>query len=224
MKHRRDTNPTNRRPSHILLIMMAAMLVAAIGVGVYGLILAPDNTPESPPSASPPTTTMPPPAAPPSSPGSSRKDPEVFARRAATMLFDWDTATMNPSDVTDKLMALADPTGQESAGLASDIANSLPDQTTWTNLRSKTTTQRLEIDTVTVPGSWADVLGQAKPGQMLPGTLAYTVTGTRHRDGTWGDQSVVYTAPITFTMFIACAPTFPECHLLRLSLPDQPLK
>ncbi len=140
------------------------------------------------------------------------------------MLFDWDTATMNPSDVTDKLMALADPTGQESAGLASDIANYLPDQTTWTNLRSKTTTQHLEIDTVTVPGSWADALGQAKPGQMLPGTLAYTVTGTRHRDGAWGDQPVVYTAPITFTMFIACTPTFPECHLLRLSLPDQPLK
>ncbi len=105
-----------------------------------------------------------------------------------------------------------------------DIGNYLPDPATWAKLRTYATRQWLDIETVTVPEAWAAALEQAAPGQILPDTIAYTITGIRHRDGTWNDQPVTYTAPASFTAFVVCAPSYPECHLLRLSLPDEPLE
>jgi len=222
----RETDQDDRRPSHLpLIIVIAVVLLIAIGVGLYGLIIHPHDqaqptpatvTSAASPSASTPTL--------PSGNPTSMTDPDTFARWVASALFDWDTATMNPATVTDKLMTVADPTGNEAPGLASDIGNYLPDQTTWITLRGYATKQSLQITTVTVPTTWADAKAQATPGELLPGTVAYTISGTRHRDGIWNNQPTTYDAPVTFTEFIACAPSFPECHLLRLSMPDQPLK
>jgi hypothetical protein len=140
-------------------------------------------------------------------------------------LLDWDTATMDPADVTAKLMAAADPSGEgEGAGLASDVANYLPDQATWAKLRGYATRQWIEIESVTVPETWGEAVAGAAPGQILPGTTAHTITGARHREGVWEGQPTSYEGRVAFTVFTTCAPSFPECRLMRLSLPDQPLR
>jgi hypothetical protein len=150
--------------------------------------------------------------------------PEDFARYAAGVLFDWDTAVMEPADVTAAVVALGDPTGEETAGLASDVAGYLPDRATWATLRGYGTAQWITIDTATVPGAWNDAVASARPGQILPGTFAYTITATRHREGTYRGEAATTDTPVTFTVFITCRPTFPECHLMRLSGLDNPLR
>ncbi|WP_346728734.1 hypothetical protein [Leucobacter manosquensis] len=50
-------------------------------------------------------------------------------------------------------------------------------------LREYATTQSIEIDTIIVPNAWAAAAAQAKPGQLPPGAIAYTVNGIRHRAG-----------------------------------------
>jgi len=224
VNHTRETDD-NRDPLRLpLIIVITVTLLAAVGVGIFGLVIAPHRQAQPAPTTStglpsPPESTS---STPNGSP-TSMSDPETFARWAASALFDWDTATMNPADVTDKLIVVADPSGDETPGLASDIANYLPDQATWATLRGYATRQWLQIDTVVVPDAWGQAKQQAEPGQILPGTVAYTISGTRHREGVWNTQPTSYTAPATFTLFIVCAPSYPDCHLLRLSLPEQPL-
>lgn len=65
---------------------------------------------------------------------------------------------------------------------------------------------------------------QAQPGQLAEGTIAYTIEGTRHREGVWNDEQVTSEHPVMFTVFIVCAPTYDTCHLLRLSQLDNPLR
>jgi hypothetical protein len=151
-------------------------------------------------------------------------DPETFARHTAALLFTWDTVTTTPAAVTEAVIALGDPTGEETAGLASDLGNYLPDQTLWGRLREYETRQELDITSVEIPDSWNQVKADAPAGSVLPGTRAYTVTGIRHRDGRWEDEPTTFDEPVTFTMFITCQPTFDECHLMRLSQLNNPLK
>ena len=91
-------------------------------------------------------------------------------------------------------------------------------------LRQYATTQYLVIDTLFVPDAWADAVAQAQPGQIAPGTTAVTIEGTRHRDGLWNGEPVSSEHAVSFTVFIVCAPTYPTCHLLRLSQLDNPLR
>ncbi len=210
---------TDRRPrARIILVAVGVLLIAATAVGVYGLVLAP--RPADQPANQPAPTT---PTASPSDNPAQVTEAERFARRVAAILYDWDTANQNPADVTEDLMTLADPTGQEVNGLVADIANHLPDTQTWATLRGYQTRQRLDIATVAVPDTWDQTVTDAQD-QLLPGTVAYTVTGTRVRDGVWNGQPTTYSGPVSFTVFVTCAPSFPECHLMRLSLPDQPLR
>jgi hypothetical protein len=192
-------------------------------VGAYGLFFVPEPEPDTP-SATPQPKSAPPTAN--ASPAETLlTDSEAFARWTAAALFDWDTATMSPSDVTDKLMAVADPTGEgEGAGLASDIGNYLPDAQTWVKLRGYATRQWIEIDGVAVPEAWSQAVADAAPGQILPGTTAHTITGTRRREGVWQEQPTSYSGEVAFTVFVTCAPSFDECRLLRLSRPDNPLR
>ncbi|MDR2373267.1 MAG: hypothetical protein LBD77_04050, partial [Bifidobacteriaceae bacterium] len=115
-----------RRPGARALVAWAAAaaLSAAAGVGVWGLVARPGgDAGERAGEPSPGVSARPP--APDAAGGASPaaiSDSEAFARWAASALFDWDTATMSPSDVAGKLMAVADPAGEgEAAGLASDI-------------------------------------------------------------------------------------------------------
>src|SRR5262249_39566717 len=151
-------------------------------------------------------------------------DPKTYAQAVATALFGWDTASgLTPLDYSAVLLAGADPSGAEANGLASDLRTYLPTQDAWVGLRQYQTKQWLTIDTTVVPDAWAEALAQATPGQILPGTTAYTITGTRHRSGVWNNEAVTSAHPVSFTVFVACRPSFPACHVLRLSQLDNPL-
>jgi hypothetical protein len=221
------------RPRRRLVLFLSigfGVLAALVGVGLYGLVLAP--------SPSTPTTEVEPPAPAASNvspkpsassatlpPIRSTSDAEAFAREAAGALVNWDSATdFDPADYAQVIVDAGDPSGIETAGLASDVRTYLPTAEAWLTLRTYGTRQWLTIDEAFVPASWNDAIDQATPGQVLPGTIAYTITGTRHRAGIVGTQAQETSRPIAFTLFIACEPSFDECRLLRLSEVDNPLR
>ncbi|HCJ50173.1 MAG TPA: hypothetical protein DHW40_12745 [Microbacterium sp.] len=222
--------PQTRFPRRlmILLIVGAALLAVLVGIGLYGLLLAPrsdpspENTAGDPPSAS---TSTPSPTS--STPPVVREsdDPETFARALATALFAWDTATeLVPTDYAQVIVDVGDPSGNETAGLASDVRTYLPTADAWAQLRTMQTRQWLDINDVFVPDEWATALEQASEGQILPGTVAYTITGIRQREGIHGTEPVTSSHDVAFTVFITCEPTFDTCRALRLSELDNPLR
>ena len=221
-----STDPLGRRRLYAAIAAGIALLVLA-GVGVYGLITGPrpattptplPSTPVPAPSPSPPQA-----AQPPGVTGAS--DPEVFARNVAMTLFTWDTASGHmPLDYAAVILAVGDPSGDEQAGLASDIAAYLPNRDAWIELRHYATAQHLIIDEVYVPDAWDTAVEQAQPGELAEGTIAYTIEGTRHREGVWNEQTVTSEHPVAFTVFLVCGPTYDTCHLLRLSQLDNPLQ
>lgn len=151
-------------------------------------------------------------------------DPKSFARQVANALFAFDTSTVvTRADHVAQLVAVADPTGESAPGLVSDLDNYLPTPQAWTQLAQYETRQWLVVDSVTIPTKWPEALAQAGD-ELLPGTSAFTIQGTRHRAGTWEDEPVASEHDVAFTVFIVCGPTYPQCHLLRLSLLDQPLE
>ena len=219
-----STDASRSRRRLIVLVTTAVLVLLIAGVGVYGLITGPrtpDPTPEQP-SATAPTA-----------PGPERTelaeipetdDPEEFARSVAHALFAWDTASgLMPLDYTTVVLDVADPTGIEQAGLASDVAGYLPTRETWTELRKNSTNQHLEITDVFVPEAWAQAVEQAQPGQLPPGTTAYTIEGIRHRAGVWNEEPTTSAHEVAFTVFLTCPPDGDPCYLLRLSVLDQPL-
>lgn len=228
------TPPASRsgegRPRRILAVVIAALVVAAgfIGVGVYGLVHGPGNgngAPGGPASTSSPAPTITASATPGASPApvASTGDPEQFARRVAVAVFTWDTATgYTPSDYIQQLVNVGDPSGNETPGLAADLADYLPDTAAWAQLRQYETHQWLTIDTAAVPTTWTQALQQGK-ATLLPGTTAYTITGTRHRAGVWDGKPVTTSGQVSFTVFETCQPTYPTCRVLRLSQLDKPL-
>jgi hypothetical protein len=158
------------------------------------------------------------------SPLPSTADPEAFARLAAEALFEWNTATViTRTEHIERLVKVADPTGESSAGLASDIENYLPTPEAWAQLQQYETLQWLEVESVRTPSSWSKAETQVGPDGFLPGTTAYNISGVRHRAGVWEGAPVSSAHHVTFTMFVVCGPTYPQCHLLRLSLLDEPL-
>ncbi|CUR58123.1 conserved exported hypothetical protein [metagenome] len=150
-------------------------------------------------------------------------DSEIFARQVAEALFEWDTGTLiSRTDHVEQLVAVADPTGESTPGLVSDLDNYLPTQDAWVELAQYETLQWLSIDSVATPSMWAEAENQAGD-ELLPGTTAFTIHGTRHRSGIWEDEPVASGHDVAFTVFIVCGPSYPECHLLRLSMLDKPL-
>ena len=76
-------------------------------------------------------------------------DPETFARLVAETLFAWDTATLiTRTDQVEELVAVAvaDPTGESTPGLVSDLGGYLPTQDAWVELAHYQTRQWLSID------------------------------------------------------------------------------
>ncbi|MDS2171833.1 hypothetical protein Q7C18_03910 [Nesterenkonia sp. CL21] len=226
-------NPTDApRPRRrlIALIATAAIVLFLAGVGVYGLLSGPRTADAPPPaeSTAPSGPVGPAPAPRELAPILETDDPEEFARHVAEALFGWDTTSgLMPLDYTSAILAVADPSGVEQAGLASDIASYLPNRATWIELRQYSTTQHLEITDVYVPGAWADAEAQAQPGQLPEGTTAYTIEGVRHRAGIWNDEPTTSEHDVAFTIFLTCPPDDADeqaCYLLRLSVLDQPLR
>ena len=221
------------RSRHRLIAALAALVVVLVlaGVGVYGLLAGPPTANEDAKRGSGPgpAVTAPSDPAPTATPRlptvRASADPETFARNVATALFAWDTASgLWPLDYTSAILTVGDPSGDEQAGLASDVAAYLPTRDAWIELRQYATRQHLTIDTAYVPDAWADAVARAQPGQLAAGTTAVTIEGTRHRAGVWNGQPVTSEHPVAFTVFVVCAPTYPTCHLLRLSQLDNPLR
>jgi hypothetical protein len=171
-------------------------------------------------------------AAPNSGPGDQRakldqltstSDPETFAQRVAQAIFAWDTTSMlSRTDHVEQVLALADPTGESTAGLLGDLGNYLPTADAWTRLAQYETQQWLTITSVTTPTLWPEAESQAGRG-LLPGTTAFTIEGIRHRWGVWEGERVSSSHDVAFTIFMVCGPSYPNCHLLRLSMLDKPL-
>lgn len=223
------TERPGRRRLVLLVAISFGVLAALVGVGLYGLVLAPV------PDAAAPTVDATRRIAPPDAPGStpsssvlptirSTTDAEAFARDAAAAVITWDTTEFELTEYAQVIVDAGDPSGVESAALASDVRNYFPTADAWSKLRTYGTRQWLTIDDAFIPASWDDALDQAAEGDLLPGTIAYTISGTRHRAGIVGTEAQETSRPIAFTLLITCAPSFDECHLLRLSEVDNPLR
>ena len=222
------SEPRTRR--RLIAALTAAVIVLVLaGVGVYGLLVGPpshDNDEGETPGPAVTASSDPVPTTTPRLPVvRTSDDPEIFARNVATTLFEWDTASgFMPLDYTSVVLDVGDPTGQEQAGLASDIAAYLPSRDAWLELRQYATAQHLTIDNTYIPEAWETAVEQAQPGQLAEGTVAVTIEGTRHRTGLWNDEPVTSEHSVVFTVFVVCGPTYETCHLLRLSQLDNPLR
>ncbi len=151
-------------------------------------------------------------------------DPEEFARLVAHALFTWDTTqAVGVEELVGRLAAVGDPLGESAPGLVADVTAYLPTAPMWLQLRGYSTRQWLSIDSVEVPRLWGQAQDEAGPDGLLPGTTAYTVHGTRHRAGVWEGEPVSSEHDVAFTVFMVCGPSYPLCHLLRLSRLDEPL-
>jgi hypothetical protein len=213
----------------IAVIFGCVLTLATLAVGVYGLVRGPQATeptsaPRPPGGAGPvpqeaaPVVTLDDRALP------HTTDPIAYARAVATSLFDWDTSLgFLPTDYSAALLADADPSGEETPGLISDVATYLPTVEQWLDLGAMEVVQTIEIDEAYVPESWSAAVEQAH-GHLRPGTTAVTVTGTRHRSGVWNGEVAESSYPVSFTVFVACPPGFGRCHVLRLSQLDNPLR
>lgn len=214
-----DTTGTRWRR---LLVVAAGVLVLLVVVVSYAAFANRDRSAGAGTTGASPPPELP--ATPTSLPSLDAADPEAFARQVATALFAWDTrTTSSPQSVIEQLVAVADPTGESSAGLVADIANYLPTDQIWIELRKYETRQWIDVGSVEIPDLWATAEAQAGD-ELLPGTTAFTIRGTRHREGVWEGEDVASQHGVAFTVFIVCAPTYPDCHLLRLSKLDDPLE
>lgn len=212
----------------ITLTISGLLVIVLAAVGIYGLVTGPQQRPDqTSSSSSPPPITAPTderPTAPVLDSLPRTNDPEVYVRAVAQALFDWDTFTLlTPADHRGHLVDDADPSGTETPGLITDLDGYIPSASTWRDLAEYRTSQYLEIEEIFVPELWAEAL-TVSSGQIADGTHAYTVDGTRHREGIWYDDPVTSQHPVAFTVFVSCEPMFDRCHLLRLSELDNPLR
>lgn len=228
-------SPDDRRRRRLLLATIAGglALLILVGVGIYGLVRGPaaptDPTPSERPSTATPVTPGPTPGAE-LEPLDQILGPEAFAEAVAQALFTWDTATgRTPSDYA---QVLADAShGSEADAFVGDVRAYLPTNEAWAQLRQYATRQWLTIDEVFVPEAWATAVEQAAPGQIPAGAVAYTIEGTRHREGISGTEPVDASRTVSFTVFLVCSPPTPgrgagsgSCEVLRLSQLDNPLR
>ena len=216
--------PTNHRRRLIIAIVSAGVaLLVLVVIGVYGLLSrGQEQTPSAQTSPQATVTPTPPVLIDGPQPIPETNDPELFARNVAAALFNWDTRA--DADVTDWAQELVDvANADEAVGLASDVRAYLPNPGTWEQLRGYGTRQCLTVDSIVIPDLWPTALEQATPGQVPPGATAYTVTGTRHRAGTWKADPLRTDHEVAFTVFVACTEDTP-CELLRLTRLDHPME
>lgn len=219
-----ELHPSERRSTRLVVIVVVGALLAALAVvGIAGLIVGPPT----------PAGTLPAPTAPPvpaESEGSEEPavvdlpataDPVRYATAVAVALFAWDTRDGLPPDTY--LAALHEETaaeGPEANGLYHDLGNYLPDPDAWAQLAGIQARQWLQVDNAVIPAGWAEAAEHPSVGED---TVAITIDGTRHRDGVWNGQPTATASPVAFTLFLSCPPDG-SCSLLRLTLPDAPLR
>lgn len=152
-------------------------------------------------------------------------DPAAFAVSVARVLFAWDTAETTPlNEYAGRLLAVADPSGQESAGLATDLTTYLPSPESWEDLKTYETRQWIDINSYEVPDDWRSAANDSDSSRIALGTTAYTITGLRRRSGIWQGKTAQTVDKVSFTIFMTCKPTYETCRLLRLSQLNNPLR
>jgi hypothetical protein len=152
-------------------------------------------------------------------------DPAAFALSVAQVLFAWDTTESTPlNEYTGRLLAVADPSGEESAGLATDLTTYLPSLESWEDLKTYETRQWIDITSYELPDDWNSAQDNAKSPDIAAGTTAYTITGLRRRSGIWRGETAKTVDEVSFTIFMTCKPTYDTCRLLRLSQLNNPLR
>ena len=89
---------------------------------------------------------------------------DIRARRRSALI-NWDTAAgLRAADYAQVIVDAGDPSGTETAALASDVRTYLPTADAWLKLRTYGTRQWLTIDEAFVPASWSDAIDQATLG------------------------------------------------------------
>ena len=84
----------------------------------------------------------------------STSDPDAFARAVAEAIFVWDTTTLvTRTDHLERLIEVADPTGESTPGLVFDLSGYLPTQLAWADLAQYQTQQWLTTHSVTTPNA-----------------------------------------------------------------------
>ncbi|MER6936752.1 cell wall protein [Nocardioides sp. NPDC127514] len=152
-------------------------------------------------------------------------DPAAFAVSVAQVLFAWDTTESTPlNEYTGRLLAVADPSGEESAGLATDLTTYLPSPESWEDLKTYETRQWIDINSYEVPDDWHSAQDEAKGPDVAAGTTAYTISGLRRRSGIWQGETAKTVDEVSFTIFMTCRPTYDTCRLLRISQLNNPLR
>lgn len=204
------------RRTRIILLVAASLTVAVVAVALFGLLRGPATREPAP--TDPPTQPTAPEIIAPSS------QPVTFAERVAAALFDWDTIGSTPEQITDAVMAVAEPGGEDVPGLYADIARYLPTSAQWVQLREYDTSQRLEIDDAFVPESWQTLTATGADG-LPEDAAAVTIDGTRVRTGAWLGETTELRSPVSFTVFLLCDPDEDGgCVVLRLSEPGRSLR
>jgi hypothetical protein len=208
-----------------------AAVAAAVTLGCAGAALAfardgTSPTPQSRPSAmSRDTSTQGPNTVAPPDQVVETSDQATFAVSVAQVLFAWDTTESTPlNEYTGRLLAVADPSGEESAGLATDLTTYLPSPESWEDLKTYETRQWIDITSYEVPGDWNSAQDNATSPDVAAGTTAYTITGLRRRSGIWQGETAKTVDEVSFTIFMTCRPTYDACRLLRLSQLNNPLR
>ncbi|QAY63234.1 hypothetical protein ET495_08235 [Xylanimonas allomyrinae] len=123
-----------------------------------------------------------------------------------------------------RILDVADPSGIETPGLVDDLIAYLPTAAAWDFLAGYATRQWLTVTDAVIPASWAGIVANAPPGSLADGTSAVTLTGVRHRAGVWEGDPVQERFSVELTVFVVCEPTYPTCHVLRLSAPGTALR
>ena len=206
-----------RRRLIIAVTAAGLVLVSLVGMGLYGLGRNPAHTPATSVIGS---TTV----ANPSPTGGAQlnglvhtDNPVTYARAVAQALFEWDTMSRLPPENYQSVVSEdADPAGIETSGLVNDLAVYFPTDAQWQQLRQYKTAETLTIQRAYIPPTWAQAVA-LDPKTIRPGTTAVTIDAVRHRTGNWYGTPATTSDPASFTVFVACQPTFPRCHILRLS-------
>lgn len=212
----------------IAVILSAVLAVLTFGVGIYGLVTGPQDRTGSPPDA-PGRSAMTDVSIDQAEPSTVltslplTDDPIAYARAVAMALFEWDTTVGSmPADVSAPVLADADPTGQETPGLLTDLSLYLPTDEQWVDLAGLKVRQRFEISSAVAPREWSRIVASSH-GQLDAGSAAVTISGTRERTGVWNGEPASASSQVSFTVFMGCPPTFDRCRVLRLSQLNDPL-
>jgi hypothetical protein len=208
----------------VTFTVVAAVLAALVGVGLYGLAHQPVRHAVASLAGADVPTQLPSTEPAPLNELIHTDDPVTYAAAVANALFTWNTRSgLLPEDYQSVISEDADPSGVETSGLVNDLAAYYPTDPQWQQLRHYATAQTLTIVHAYVPSAWGHAMA-SDPSAAKPGTVAVTVDAIRHRTGTWYGTKAATSDPVSFTVFVACQPTYPRCQVLRLSAVNTPLK